>query len=134
MFLLLLVICFLSIILAVSLRLWISIYEHSMDVRYNNQRESLMKTSQSAVLMGKKERKVKYIHKNFKYIKPMVREKLKSTGFLIVVEHGELQKQTSEGMVFVAKFLYILWVEGDREYLRKAFYSCDAQNEEMLIR
>lgn len=64
----------------------------------------------------------------------MVREKLKSTGFLIIVEHGELQKQISEGMVFVAKFLYMLGVEGDREYLRKAFYSCDAQNEEMLIR
>lgn len=93
-----------------------------------------MKTSRSAVLMGKKERKVKYIHKNFKYIKPIIKGKLKSTGFVMIVEHGKLQKQTSEGMVFVPKFLYMLGVEGDREYLRKAFYSCDAQNEEMLIR
>lgn len=53
-------------------------------------------------------------------IKLMVRERLKSTGFLIILCSKE--QQTSKGMPFVAKFLYMLGVQEGREYLRKAFW------------
>lgn len=87
-----------------------------------NRERSLMQTSQRTVLtlMGEKEKKVKYIHKNFKYVKPMTIERLKSTVFLIILYSKELQ--TLQGMVSVAKFPYMIGVEVGRAYLRKAFY------------
>lgn len=52
-------------------------------------------------------------------MKPLIRERWKSTGFLIILYSKE--QQTSKGMVFVAKFLSVLGVEEGKEYLRKAF-------------
>lgn len=92
-----------------------------------------MQTSQSAVLSlkDKEEREVKYICKNLKYVKPMIKEILKSTGFLILLYcKGQ---QTPEGTVIVAKFLYMPEVEEGREYLRKAFYGYGNQEKEVLI-
>lgn len=60
-----------------------------------------MQTSQRAVLSlkdKKEERKVKYIRKNLKYVKPMIKERLKSTGFLIIlytVKDSKLQRVQS---------------------------------------
>lgn len=61
----------------------------------------------------------------------MIKERLKSTGFLIILYCKE--EQTPEGMVFDAKFLYMPGVEEGREYLRKAFYRYGTQDEEVLI-
>lgn len=60
-----------------------------------------MQTSQRAVLSlkdKKEERKVKYIRKNLKYVKPMIKERLKSTEFLIIlytVKDSKLQRVQS---------------------------------------